>query len=138
MTMEDTGNAGVVRAFYADLWEKGDLARLPTLMHEDVAFQGTFGQTMHGQEAFAAYVRSVRHAFSTYRCEVVDLLSDGDRVATRVRFSGRHDAGPFLDFAPSGRELAWEGVGFFTLDAGRIRHLWVMGDMLGLLGQLRA
>jgi steroid delta-isomerase-like uncharacterized protein len=133
-----TGNAEIIRAFYADLWEGGDLGCLPVLMHEDVAFQGTFGQTMHGHDAFAAYVRSVRHAFSTYRCAVVDLLADGDRVATRIRFSGVHDAGPFLDHPPSGRELAWEGVGFFTLDAGRIRHLWVMGDMLGLLNQLKA
>jgi steroid delta-isomerase-like uncharacterized protein len=133
-----TGNADIIRAFYADLWERGDLACLPALMHEDVAFQGTFGQTMHGHDAFAAYVRSVRLAFSTYRCVVVDLLADGDRVATRIRFSGVHDAGPFLDHPPSGRELAWEGVGFFTLDAGRIRHLWVMGDMLGLMNQLKA
>jgi predicted ester cyclase len=107
-------------------------------MHADVAFQGTFGQTMHGLEAFGAYVRSVRHAFSTYRCELRDLLADGERVAARVGFSGLHDAGPFLDVPPSGRTLAWEGVGFFTLEAGRIRHLWVMGDMLGLLNQLRA
>jgi steroid delta-isomerase-like uncharacterized protein len=132
------GPAEVIRAFYAELWEAGDLARLPALMHGDVAFQGTFGQTMHGLDAFGAYVRSVRHAFSSYRCEVADMLVDGDRVATRVRFRGLHDAGPFLDAPPSGRTLAWEGVGFFTLDAGRIRHLWVMGDMLGLLNQLRA
>lgn len=136
--MSAEANAAVVRAFYADLWERGDLSRMPALMHDDIGFQGTFGQIMHGHDAFGAYVRSVRHAFSTYRCDVVDLLADGDRVATRVRFSGRHDAGPFLDFAPTGRDLAWEGVGFFTFDDGRIRHLWVMGDMLGLLGQLRA
>ena len=130
-------HAKVIRAFYAELWEGADLSRLPVLLHEDVAFQGTFGQTMRGLEAFGTYVRSVRHAFSTYRCEVVDLLVDGDRAATRVRFSGVHDVGPFLDAPPTGRILAWEGVGFFTLDAGRIRHLWVMGDMLGLLNQLR-
>lgn len=136
--MSEEANAAVVRAFYAELWEQGDLSRMPALMHDDVAFQGTFGQVMRGLDTFGTYVRSVRHAFSTYRCEVVDLLADSDRVAARVRFSGRHDAGPFLDFAPTGRELAWEGVGFFTLDGGQIRHLWVMGDMLGLLGQLRA
>jgi predicted ester cyclase len=132
------GNASVVRAFYAELWEQGRFDRLPALMHHDVAFQGTFGQTMHGLDAFGVYVRSVREAFSIYRCEVQDLLCEDSRVAARVAFSGTHDAGPFLDHAPSGRELAWEGVGFFTLDGGRIRHLWVMGDMLGLLGQLKA
>lgn len=138
MTAQEEANAATVRAFYADLWERGDLARMPALMHEDVAFQGTFGQVMRGHDAFAAYVRGVRHAFSTYRCEVRELLADGDRVAARVGFSGMHDAGPFLDVAPTGRLLVWEGVGFFTLDEARIRHLWVMGDMLGLLGQLRA
>ena len=136
MTPEETANTATIRAFYAELWEQGDLSRLPALMHDDVAFQGTFGQVMRGQDAFAAYVRSVRLAFSAYHCAVQDLLAQGDRVAARVRFSGRHDTGPFLDVPPSGRELAWEGVGFFTLEDGRIRHLWVMGDMLGLLGQL--
>jgi steroid delta-isomerase-like uncharacterized protein len=138
MTAVEVINAATVRAFYADLWEQGDMSRLPALMHEDVAFQGTFGQVMRGQDAFAAYVRSVRLAFSAYGCEVRDLLAQDARVAARIGFSGRHDAGPFLDVPPSGRDLAWEGVGFFTLEAGRIRHLWVMGDMLGLLGQLKA
>ena len=138
MTAEEAANAATVRAFYAELWEDGDLSRLPALMHDDVAFQGTFGQVIRGRDAFGAYVRSVRDAFSTYRCEVAELLTDGDKVAAQVRFSGRHDVGPFLEFAPTGRDLAWEGVGFFTLQDGRIRHLWVMGDMLGLLGQLRA
>lgn len=128
----------VVRAFYTELWERADLSRLPDLMHEDVAFQGTFGQVMHGLDAFAAYVRSVRDAFGEYHCELRDLLVDGTRVAARVCFSGRHDAGPFLGHPPTGRVLAWEGVGFFTLEEGRIRHLWVMGDMLGLTAQLKA
>lgn len=137
MSPAEEANAATIRAFYAELWEKGDLSRLPALMHEDVAFQGTFGQVMHGHDAFAAYVRSVRLAFSDYHCELRDLLAQDDRVAARVGFSGRHDIGSFLDFPPTGRDLEWEGVGFFRLEAGRIRHLWVMGDMLGLLGQLK-
>ncbi|GGI97531.1 ester cyclase [Neoroseomonas lacus] len=137
MSPAEEANAAAIRAFYAELWEQGDLSRLPALMHEEVAFQGTFGQVMRGHDAFAAYVRSVRLAFSEYRCDVRDLLAQDDRVAARVGFSGRHEAGPFLDFPPTGRNLTWEGVGFFRLEAGRIRHLWVMGDMLGLLGQLK-
>jgi steroid delta-isomerase-like uncharacterized protein len=137
VTAEEEANAATIRAFYAELWERGDLSCLPALMHDDVAFQGTFGQTMRGREAFAAYVRSVRMAFSTYRCELRDLVVQGGSVAARVGFSGQHDAGAFLDFPPSGHVLAWEGVGFFRLEEGRIRHLWVMGDMLGLLGQLK-
>lgn len=137
MSPVEEANLATVRAFYAELWERGDLARLPALLHDDVAFQGTFGQVMRGHDAFAAYVRSVRMAFSAYRCELRDVLAQDDRVAARVGFSGHHDAGSFLDFPPSGRDLAWEGVGFFRLDGGRIRNLWVMGDMLGLLGQLK-
>ena len=137
MSPAEEANAATIRAFYTELWEKGDLAHLPVLMHEDVAFQGTFGQVMHGHDAFAAYVRSVRLAFSEYRCELRDLLTQDDRVATRIGFSGRHDVGPFLDVPPTGRDLAWEGVGFFRLEEARIRHLWVMGDMLGLLAQLK-
>jgi len=131
----DTGS--VVRAFYADLWERAGFDRLPLLLHEDVAFQGTFGQTMRGLDAFGTYVRSVREAFGTYRCDVRELVVDGGRAAARVGFSGTHDAGPFLGVEPTGRELAWEGVGFFEVEEGRIRRLWVMGDMLGLMAQLK-
>lgn len=131
-------NAATVRAFYAELWEEGDLSRLPALMTQDVAFHGTFGQVMRGHDAYAAYVRSVRDAFGRYRCEIRDLVAEGDKVAARIGFSGVHDAGPFLDVPPTGRTLAWEGVGFFTMRDGRIADLWVMGDMRGLLAQLHA
>ena len=133
------GHAEVIRAFYAELWEAGDLARLPALMHEDVAFQGTFGQTMRGLEAFGAYVRSRAP-------RVLDLSLRGRGPAGGWR--ARRRARALLRRARcravprsrrrAGATLAWEGVGFFTLEAGRIRHLWVMGDMLGLLNQLKA
>ena len=129
-------DAATVRAFYEDLWEKGDLSRLPALMTEDVAFRGTFGQVMRGHDAYAAYVRSVRDAFGTYRCEIRDLVAGEGKVAARIGFSGVHDAGPFLDVPPTGKTLAWEGVGFFTMRDGRIADLWVMRDMRGLLAQL--
>lgn len=137
MTSAEQTNAATVRAFYAELWEQGDFSRLPDLMHEEVAFQGTFGQITRGLDSFAAYVRSVRLAFSAYRCEIRDIVVQADRVATRIGFSGRHDVGPFLEVPPTGRDLFWEGVGFFHLEGGRIRELWVLGDMLGLMGQLR-
>jgi steroid delta-isomerase-like uncharacterized protein len=133
-----TTNAATIRAFYVELWERGDLSRLPALMTEDVAFRGTFGQVMRGHDAYAAYVHSVRDAFGTYRCDIHELVAEGDKVAARIGFSGVHDAGPFLDVPPTGRTLAWEGVGFFTMRDGRIADLWVMGDMRGLLAQLHA
>jgi predicted ester cyclase len=127
-----------VRSFYRDLWEGGDLSRIAALMHEDVTFHGTLGQKMSGHAAFEDYVRGVRGALSGYTCEIKDLVAAGDHAAARVRFSGLHDQGPLLDVPATNRHIAWDGAAFFTFEGARIRDLWVIGDMLGLLSRLRA
>jgi predicted ester cyclase len=60
---------------------------------------------------------------------------EGERAFARMRFSGRH-TGPFLGFAPTGAELAWAGAALFDTEDGRIRSLWVLGDLAGLTAQL--
>ncbi|HUF87794.1 MAG TPA: ester cyclase [Thermohalobaculum sp.] len=125
----------LVTRFYEEVWNRADPAAIPELFHPDCVFRGSLGAERHGHEGLAAYVREVTGALSGYRCEIEALVVEDERAFARMRFSGRH-TGEFLGFAPTGRELSWAGAALFECGGGRIRSLWVLGDLAGLRAQL--
>jgi predicted ester cyclase len=77
----------------------------------------------------------VTAALADYRCTILDLISEGDRVFARMRFEGIHRR-PFMGFSPIGKPVEWSGAALFTLEAGKIADLWVLGDVDGLESRL--
>jgi predicted ester cyclase len=124
-----------VVAFYDRVWNKPEKSAVPELLHPDFTFRGSLGPTMTGHAAFADYVALVTEALGDYRCTILDLVCEGDRAFARMRFEGIH-RGPFLGFAPTGKPVDWSGAALFTLKAGKIVNLWVLGDVQGLRDQL--
>jgi len=125
-----------VEAFYDRIWNRGDKAAIPELIHPDFTFRGSLGPTMTGHAAFSAYVDGVTEALADYRCTILDLVSEGERAFARMRFEGIHRA-PFLGFAPTGRRVEWAGAALFTLKSDKIADVWVLGDLYGLRQQLQ-
>jgi predicted ester cyclase len=124
-----------VHRFYDELWTGPDLSLVGSLLHPDVTFRGSLGDTLVGHDAFAGYVRRVTDALGDYRCEVVDLVASADKVAARMRFSGLH-RGVLLGAPPTGARVSWAGAAFFTFSGELIRDLWVLGDLASLRSQL--
>lgn len=127
----------LVVAFYADIWDRGNLSRIPALLREDFTFRGSTRRRAEG----ARRVRGVRQdgaRCARGRCDILDLVVEERRAFARMRFSGRH-VGEFLGFRASGKELEWMGAALFTLgDDGRASDLWVLGDVESLRARLRA
>ena len=125
-----------VEAFYDRVWNRGDKAAIPELIHDDFTFRGSLGPIMTGHAAFSTYVDAVTEALADYRCTILDVVSEGERAFARMRFEGIHRA-PFLGFAPTGRRVEWAGAALFTLKSDKIADLWVLGDLQGLREQLQ-
>jgi predicted ester cyclase len=79
----------LVRCFYEEIWNCGNKAKIPELLHEGFTFRGSLGQTKRGRDGFAEYVEFVRDAFSEYRCEIQEVC-EGSKVFAKVLFSGIH------------------------------------------------
>ena len=124
-----------VIAFYDRIWNKVEKAAIAELLHADFTFRGSLGPTMTGHTSFADYVDMVTGALAGYRCTILDLVSEGDQAFARMRFEGIH-SGPFMGFAPTGKPVEWSGAALFTLRAGKIADLWVLGDVDGLKSRL--
>jgi predicted ester cyclase len=127
----------LVRLFYEELWDKGRKELIPEIFHEGFAFRGSLGPVLTGHAEFAGYVDRVRDALDRYTSDILVLVEEGPTVAGRLRFHGLH-RGELFGFAPTGAHVSWHGAPFFTFEDGKVRELWVLGDVHGLIEQLRA
>jgi predicted ester cyclase len=131
-----TTTVGLVQAFYERIWNAGDTGATVQLLGPDLIFRGSLGAEMHGREAFCGYVRSVRSALESYRCDILDCVTEGERAFAKMRFSGIH-VGPFMGFAPTRKPVQWLGAALFRVEGQLIVELWVLGDLVSLEANLR-
>jgi steroid delta-isomerase-like uncharacterized protein len=127
----------LVHRFYRDIWNARDRSAISVLLTEDFRFRGSLGRESVGLAAFAEYVDSVHESLEGYRCEIEELVSEGERAFARMTFSGFH-RGPLLGHPPTGRRVSWSGAALFHARGGKIESLWVLGDLESLRKQLRA
>jgi predicted ester cyclase len=127
----------VVRAFYKELWDRPDTSLIPRLLHEGFTFRGSLGPSLVSHAEFARYVDWVTAALGDYTSDILALVEEGDCVAAKLRFHGIHRAEMF-GIPPTGRRVWWYGAPLFTFEGDRVRDLWVLGDVHGLIERLRA
>ncbi|HJS74499.1 MAG TPA: GNAT family N-acetyltransferase, partial [Vicinamibacteria bacterium] len=128
--------AQLVRRFYGDIWNRYDRSAKADLLTDDFRFRGSLGRDSVGLEAFAEYVESVHEALGEYRCEIDELVCEGERAFARMTFSGIH-RGPLLGHPPTGKRVAWAGAAFFHARGEKLESLWVLGDLDSLRDQLQ-
>jgi len=125
-----------VRVFYKELWDHADTSLIPRIFHPDFTFRGSLGPQLAGYEQFAGYVEFVTGALGQYTSDILALGEDGNRVFGKLRFHGYHRR-EMLGIQPTGRHVWWYGAPIFTFDGERVRDLWVLGDIHGLIGRLK-
>ena len=135
--MNSDSSKALVRRYYEVLWNRWDFALADELIAESVAFRGSLGITVHGREGFKQYMRTVRVGFPDFHNHIEELIAENDRVAARLTYTGTH-RGEVLGIAPSGRQVSYAGAALFRVVENRIGDAWVLGDIHGLLQQLRA
>ena len=124
-----------VRTFYHAIWNNADKTVIPDLLTEDFLFRGSLGLMQQGHAGFANYLDQVRNAIGEYRCEIVDMAEEGDKVFARIAYSGIH-RGELFGYAPTHGRIKWDGVAIFTFSDGKIAELWVLWDVNGVMKQL--
>jgi steroid delta-isomerase-like uncharacterized protein len=125
----------LVDQFYARVWNSGDES-VGTLLAEDFAFYGSLGTPTLGHAEFLKIVRSVRASLANYNCAILECVTEEPKAFARMRFSGTHVA-VFRGFAPTGKQVQWNGAALFSFRDGLINELWVLSDLVGLDDALR-
>jgi predicted ester cyclase len=136
MHMNATAIRTAIESFYADLWNRQDESRIPLLLDPDLTFRASLGGTKKGHAGFATYLNFVHDRIASFRCDILDIVIEPPKAFARLRFSGLH-RGELFGFQGTGRPIEWLGAALFTFLDKRVVDLWVLGDVNGLLPQLR-
>jgi predicted ester cyclase len=125
----------MVRIFFNDLWDRPDKTLISKIFHADFTFRGSLGPELRGHEQFAGYVDMVTGALGQYTSDILDMVEEGNKVWAKLRYHGYH-RGELLGKPPTGRHVWWYGTPLFTFERGKVRDLWILGDVHGLLARL--
>jgi predicted ester cyclase len=125
-----------VRIFYKVLWDHADKSLIPSLFHSDFTFRGSLGPTLVGHDGFAGYVDQVTATFENYTTDILAMIEEGPHVSGKMRFHGYHRKELF-GVPPSGRHVWWIGMPIFAFENGKIRDLYVLGDIHGLIARMK-
>jgi predicted ester cyclase len=132
--MPDTNdNKTVIRRIFDDVINHGKIEVVDDLF--DPEFQSTVPQGILDREGFKEYVRTWRVGFPDVRCQVEDLIAEGDQVAWSVRASGTH-TGEFMGIPPTGNTVDFDSLNLATVRDGRLYRHRVMMDLATMMRQL--
>jgi predicted SnoaL-like aldol condensation-catalyzing enzyme len=113
----------VLRRYYTDVWQDGDVAALEDLLTSDYVDHDPlpgFGADKTAAKAMAAQVVS---AAPGARLDVRHLIVEGDLAAAHWTMTWRPPQAPGRPAGP-GTPLHMRGHDFFRLRAGRICEIW--------------
>lgn len=120
-----------VTRFVRDAWNNRQDRAVDALVHPDYSVDGNDS----GPEAVQANIASYVVAFPDLRLTILDIVTEGDRVAARVRFEGTHE-GPFRGIPATGRHVAFEEMAFWRIEDGKLREGAFIAQALSLRIQL--
>lgn len=131
-------NKQVVRRFYEELWNRGNLDAADELVAQgDVRHDLRAGDAPPGPAGQKAVAEKFRAAFPDVRLEVEALAAEGALVAARWTIFGTH-TGRLGRRRTDGAEHRFSGVNFFRIADEQIAEIWNLGDDLGLREQRAA
>jgi len=115
-----------------DAVNSGNLALLEKFVAPGYA---EHSEGFRGVEPFRQQVAAFRAAFPDLHVTVEDLLTDGDRFASRTTVTGTH-AGDLMGLPATGKRISVEAVDIGRIANGQAQERWGGLNMYALLTQL--
>ncbi len=126
-------NKAAVRACFEEA-SRGNFDALNAILSPDYVLHP---EGVRGADGLAAMVQGYREALADLAVTIDHQFTDGDYVATRMTFTGRHE-GELMGAPPSGREVEFTGLTISRCRDGRIEEEWELVDVVTLLQQIGA
>jgi steroid delta-isomerase-like uncharacterized protein len=130
--MDSSASVSVVTRFYEQgvnqrRWEVVNELLAPDYRHNGQML-GVAGQRRHLETLYAA--------FPDVRVEILETVAQGDRVVTRMAWTGIQQAA-FMGVPARGKRVQWSAISIIRLANGQLAEARVIEDELGLLRQIQ-
>lgn len=130
-------NKALVRRYYDQVLNMGNLTALDELLAPNYKRYLTTTAAPLDAAAQKQRLGGMRTVFPDLNVTIDDLIAEGDRVAIRMTVRGTQKA-PFLDIAPSGKQVIVAAVEVVRIEKGKMVEHWGGTDNLDLAQQLGA
>jgi steroid delta-isomerase-like uncharacterized protein len=125
-----------ISRFYEEVFNQGNYDAIDDLLSDDFTEHEQLPPGIPpGKDAPRALITMMRSAFPDLHASVEDLLQDGDKVISRVRFSGTHQ-GEFMGIPPTGNRFDVPAIDIIEFRDGKAVAHWGVTDMAAMMEQL--
>lgn len=126
---------------FAAALNAGDMTAFAALFAEDylnhqVSAAAPPAAGMSAKQASVGFFARRVEALEGFKVTIESSLAQGDLCAASFAYEGVH-SGVYYGVAPTGRKLRFTSCDIFRVVDGKIVEHWGMGDIAGVLAQLR-
>ncbi|UTW60349.1 ester cyclase [Kordiimonas sp. SCSIO 12603] len=132
---EQERNKEIVEKIYSICWNHGDMDMIDEIFDENVNHEQFLEGWPTGREGFKTLVRFWREAFPDIHEDAIELIAEGNKVASRFRLRGTHK-GDFYGIPGTGKKIDIYGGEMFTFNDGKVVDYLYHEDALGLFFQI--
>ena len=129
-------NRDVVKKYH-EVWSNGQVNELDKILAPDFVCHFIDGIEWKGIEGANSSITSHRNSFPDWNEEIVDMISEGDKVVTRFKSTGTQ-LGAFNGLDPTGKKVTIYETAIYRIANGKIAEQWGFPDALSLNHQLES
>jgi len=109
---------------------------IPQLWSKDLVWHGGSMGEIKGLNNYENFARAaIGGAFSNMHLKVLDVVAANDKVVVYFQNSGKNIK-DFMGHQATGKTAAWEGMGIYRIQNGKIAEGWFSEDLLQMFNQL--
>jgi len=121
---------------YHAAWSSGKTEELNRLLSTDFVLHFIGGTDYKGIDGAKAAIMETKAAFPDWKEEVLDVISEESKVATRFHSTGTHQ-GRYGDLDSTGNKIDMLEASIFRIEDGKIAEQWAFWDEILFQQQLR-
>lgn len=133
--MSTERNKDLVRRFYEEIFNKGNLAGLGEFVSTDFVDHNPEPGQRPGLEGLKEAFTVFFGAFGGFHVDVEDMIAEDDKVAVRLTMQATHK-GDFAGLAATGKRVSVTLIDILRIANGKMAERWGLYDLPGMMHQL--
>ena len=125
----------LTRRFINEVINEGNLDVIDEALDDEFVEHEEFPGLPPGKEGPRFFVTMFREGFPDLSATIEDIIVEGNKVVSRVRFSGTH-RGEFMGIPPTGKKIDVQAIDIVAYRDGKATDHWGVTDQLAMMQQL--
>ena len=115
-------NKEIIEIWYYKMWNKWDTSVMDAILHKDISFRGSLGQSKKGHSGLKEYIGFIKDAFPDFSNNIEEIITENNKSFVRLTYSGTHK-GKLFGFNPTDKTIKYVGAAVFTFENFKVKDV---------------